>query len=64
MATALVKDAPFPKRRGRPVEYAKHAAAIVDNPMLSGQPLPFGAGLAVRIQRRVAAREEGPWLSH
>jgi len=41
---ALVKDAAFPKRLGRPEEYAKFALAIVDNPMLNGQCLRLDAG--------------------
>jgi NAD(P)-dependent dehydrogenase (short-subunit alcohol dehydrogenase family) len=43
-AAALTKDAAFPKRLGRPVEYAKLVAAIVDNPMLNGQCLRLDAG--------------------
>ncbi|MFC9978507.1 SDR family NAD(P)-dependent oxidoreductase [Gordonia sp. NPDC127522] len=42
--TPLVKDAAFPKRMGRPAEYAKLALAIVDNPMLNGQCLRLDAG--------------------
>ncbi|MCX5374882.1 SDR family NAD(P)-dependent oxidoreductase [Streptomyces sp. NBC_00015] len=41
---ALVKDAAFPRRPGRPEEYAKLALAIVDNPMLNGQCLRLDAG--------------------
>jgi len=44
MAAALVRDAAFPKRMGRPIEYAKLAAAIVDNPMLNGQCIRLDAG--------------------
>ncbi len=44
MATALVRDAAFPKRMGRPDEYAKLALAIIDNPMLNGQCLRLDAG--------------------
>ncbi len=44
MAAMLVKDAAFPKRMGRPEEYAKLVAAIVDNPMLNGQCLRLDAG--------------------
>ena len=40
----LVKDAAFPKRLGRPEEYAKLALAIIDNPMLNGQCLRLDAG--------------------
>ncbi|MFJ3895271.1 MULTISPECIES: SDR family NAD(P)-dependent oxidoreductase [unclassified Streptomyces] len=40
----LVKDAAFPKRLGRPEEYAKLALAVVDNPMLNGQCLRLDAG--------------------
>jgi NAD(P)-dependent dehydrogenase (short-subunit alcohol dehydrogenase family) len=43
-AAALTKDAAFPKRLGRPEEYAKLALAIVDNPMLNGQCLRLDAG--------------------
>jgi NAD(P)-dependent dehydrogenase (short-subunit alcohol dehydrogenase family) len=38
-AKALTKDAAFPCRLGRPEEYAKLVAAIVDNPMQNG-PAP------------------------
>jgi NAD(P)-dependent dehydrogenase (short-subunit alcohol dehydrogenase family) len=41
---ALVKDAAFPRRMGRPEEYAKLVRAIVDNPMLNGQCLRLDAG--------------------
>jgi NAD(P)-dependent dehydrogenase (short-subunit alcohol dehydrogenase family) len=41
---ALVEDAAFPKRMGRPEEYAKLVLAIVDNPMLNGQCLRLDAG--------------------
>lgn len=40
----LVEDAAFPKRMGRPDEYAKLALAIVDNTMLNGQCLRLDAG--------------------
>jgi NAD(P)-dependent dehydrogenase (short-subunit alcohol dehydrogenase family) len=43
-ATALTKDAAFPKRMGRPEEYAKLVVAIVENPMLNGQCLRLDAG--------------------
>ncbi|OBI11958.1 SDR family NAD(P)-dependent oxidoreductase [Mycobacterium sp. E2497] len=43
-AAALTKDAAFPKRLGRPIEYAKLVAAIVENPMLNGQCLRLDAG--------------------
>ncbi|WP_327312161.1 SDR family oxidoreductase [Streptomyces sp. NBC_01235] len=41
---ALVKGAAFPRRLGRPEEYAKLALAVVDNPMLNGQCLRLDAG--------------------
>ncbi|MFE9924559.1 SDR family NAD(P)-dependent oxidoreductase [Streptomyces sp. NPDC005774] len=41
---ALVRDAAFPKRLGRPEEYAKLALAVIDNPMLNGQCLRLDAG--------------------
>lgn len=41
---ALVKDAAYPKRLGRPAEYAKLVLAVVDNPMLNGQCLRLDAG--------------------
>ena len=43
-AVSLTKDAAFPKRLGRPEEFAKLVAAIVDNPMLNGQCLRLDAG--------------------
>ena len=42
--SALVDGAAFPRRMGRPAEYAKLAAAIVDNPMLNGQCIRLDAG--------------------
>lgn len=43
-ATVLTKDAAFPKRLGKPEEYAKLAVAIAENPMLNGQCLRLDAG--------------------
>lgn len=43
-AEALTKDAAFPRRLGRPDEYAKLALAIVENPMLNGQCIRLDAG--------------------
>ena len=43
-AEALTKDAAFPKRMGRPEEYAKLAVAIVENPMLNGSCIRLDAG--------------------
>jgi NAD(P)-dependent dehydrogenase (short-subunit alcohol dehydrogenase family) len=40
----LVRDAAFPKRMGRPGEYAKLAVAIVENPMLNGSCIRLDAG--------------------
>lgn len=42
--TPLTKDAAFPRRLGRPEEYARLVAAIVENPMLNGQCLRLDAG--------------------
>ncbi|HVW43897.1 MAG TPA: SDR family oxidoreductase [Amycolatopsis sp.] len=44
MRAALTKDAAFPRRMGRPEEYAKLVLAIVDNQMLNGQCLRLDAG--------------------
>jgi NAD(P)-dependent dehydrogenase (short-subunit alcohol dehydrogenase family) len=43
-AGVLTKDAAFPKRMGRPEEYAKLAVAIVENPMLNGLCIRLDAG--------------------
>ena len=43
-AEVLTKDAAFPKRMGRPDEYAKLAIAIVENPMLNGGTIRLDAG--------------------
>jgi len=44
MASGLTKDAAFPRRMGRPEEYAKLAVAIVENPMLNGSTIRLDAG--------------------
>jgi NAD(P)-dependent dehydrogenase (short-subunit alcohol dehydrogenase family) len=43
-ATALTRDAAFPKRMGRPEEYGRLAVAIVENPMLNGGTIRLDAG--------------------
>ena len=43
-ASALTKDAAFPKRMGRPEEYAKLVIAIAENPMLNGLCIRLDAG--------------------
>jgi NAD(P)-dependent dehydrogenase (short-subunit alcohol dehydrogenase family) len=43
-ADALTRDAAFPKRMGRPEEYARLAVAIVENPMLNGSCIRLDAG--------------------
>jgi NAD(P)-dependent dehydrogenase (short-subunit alcohol dehydrogenase family) len=40
----LVKDAAFPKRMGKPDEYARLAIAIIENPMLNGSTIRLDAG--------------------
>jgi NAD(P)-dependent dehydrogenase (short-subunit alcohol dehydrogenase family) len=44
MAAALTKDNAFPKRMGKPVEYAKLALAIVETTMLNGGTIRLDAG--------------------
>lgn len=41
---ALTKDAAFPKRMGRPEEYARLAVAIIENPMLNGTTYRLDGG--------------------
>jgi NAD(P)-dependent dehydrogenase (short-subunit alcohol dehydrogenase family) len=43
-ANALTKDAAFPKRMGKPEEYAKLAVAIIENPMLNGGTIRLDGG--------------------
>ncbi|MBV9253304.1 MAG: SDR family oxidoreductase [Actinobacteria bacterium] len=43
-ASALTKDAAFPKRMGRPDEYGKLVVAIVENSMLNGSCIRLDAG--------------------
>lgn len=43
-ASALTKDAAFPKRMGRPEEFGKLVVAIVENPMLNGSCIRLDAG--------------------
>jgi NAD(P)-dependent dehydrogenase (short-subunit alcohol dehydrogenase family) len=44
MEDGLTKDAAFPKRMGRPEEYAHMARAIVENPMLNGSVVRLDGG--------------------
>ena len=44
MAAGLTRDAAFPKRMGRPIEYARMALAIIENPMLNGSTIRLDAG--------------------
>jgi len=44
MAKPLTKDAAFPKRMGRPEEYARLAQAIFENPMLNGGCIRLDGG--------------------
>jgi NAD(P)-dependent dehydrogenase (short-subunit alcohol dehydrogenase family) len=44
MEDALTKDAAFPKRMGRPEEYALAAKAIFENPMLNGSTVRLDGG--------------------
>lgn len=41
---ALTKDAAFPKRMGRPEEYALLAKGMIENPMLNGGTIRLDAG--------------------
>lgn len=42
--TSLVADAAFPRRMGKPDEYARLVVAIVENPMLNGGTIRLDAG--------------------
>ncbi|MCU1644385.1 MAG: NAD(P)-dependent dehydrogenase, short-chain alcohol dehydrogenase family [Nocardia sp.] len=44
LISTLTKDAAFPKRAGRPQEYAWLVEAIVRNPMLNGQTIRLDGG--------------------
>ncbi len=44
MKGPLTKDAAFPKRMGKPDEYARLAVAIIENPMLNGGTIRLDAG--------------------
>jgi hypothetical protein len=44
MAAALTKDAAYPRRMGRPEEYAALALAIVQNQMLNGSAIRLDGG--------------------
>ncbi len=44
MAVELTKDAAFPRRMGKPEEYAKLVKAMVENPMLNGSTIRLDAG--------------------
>jgi NAD(P)-dependent dehydrogenase (short-subunit alcohol dehydrogenase family) len=40
----LTKDAAFPRRMGRPAEYARLAVGIIENPMLNGSTIRLDGG--------------------
>ena len=40
----LTKDAAFPRRMGRPEEYARLAVSIIENPMLNGSTIRLDGG--------------------
>ena len=44
MEADLTRDAAFPKRMGRPEEYARLAVAIAENPMLNGSTIRLDGG--------------------
>jgi NAD(P)-dependent dehydrogenase (short-subunit alcohol dehydrogenase family) len=44
MATPLTKDAAFPRRMGKPEEYARLAQAIFETPMLNGNTIRLDGG--------------------
>jgi NAD(P)-dependent dehydrogenase (short-subunit alcohol dehydrogenase family) len=44
MAAGLTRDAAFPKRMGRPMEYARLALSIIENAMLNGSTIRLDAG--------------------
>ena len=44
MADNLTKDAAFPRRMGRPDEYARLAISIIENPMLNGGTIRLDGG--------------------
>jgi NAD(P)-dependent dehydrogenase (short-subunit alcohol dehydrogenase family) len=44
MEASLTRDAAFPKRMGRPHEYASLVRAIIENPMLNGQCIRLDGG--------------------
>ncbi len=44
MEEALIRDAAFPKRMGRPEEYAHMARALFENPMVNGLTLRLDGG--------------------
>ena len=44
MEDTLTRDAAFPKRMGRPDEYARMAQAIFENPMLNGSTIRLDGG--------------------
>jgi len=44
MAEALTRDAAFPKRMGKPEEFARLAQAIFETPMLNGGTIRLDGG--------------------
>lgn len=47
MAQGLLRHAAFPRRPGRPEDYAKLGLAIVENPMLNGTTFRLDGGTRI-----------------
>jgi NAD(P)-dependent dehydrogenase (short-subunit alcohol dehydrogenase family) len=55
---ALVQDVVFPKRLGRPEEYAQLAEAIITNPYLNGEVIRLDAATRLSIEMKLPPRTQ------
>lgn len=55
---ALLQDVLFPKRLGRPEEYALLAEAIIRNPYLNGEVIRLDGGTRLSPEMRLSRREQ------
>lgn len=48
VVTFLEKSIPFPKRLGKPEEYAQLVQSIIENPMLNGETIRLDGALRMQ----------------
>ena len=60
----LLKDAQFPKREGRPEEFAKLALFIIENPLLNGDVIRLECVPHAEQRAEAGSRDESDLREH